>query len=81
LIFGLNNKPSSLFFILQEFATRKINLTKIESRPTKERPWEYNFYVDIEGHRKDKNVHEVISSMLKKTTFLKILGSYKQGTQ
>jgi chorismate mutase/prephenate dehydratase len=81
LIFGLRNSPSSLFFVLEEFATRKINLTKIESRPTKEKPWEYNFYVDIEGHQKDKNVHEVIDSMRKKTTFLKILGSYKKGTQ
>jgi prephenate dehydratase len=81
LIFGLHNKPSALFFILQEYATRKINLTKIESRPTKEKPWEYNFYVDIEGHYKDKNVQEVINSMLKATTFLKILGSYRQGTQ
>ena len=79
LIFGLHNKPSSLFFILQEFAARKINLTKIESRPTKEKLWEYNFYVDIEGHRKDKIVDEVINSMLSKTTFLKILGSYRQG--
>jgi prephenate dehydratase len=80
LIFGLHNKPSALFFVLQEFAARKINLTKIESRPTKEKPWEYNFYVDIEGHYEDRNIIDVISSISNSTTFLKVLGSYKKGT-
>jgi prephenate dehydratase len=80
LLFGLRNKPSSLFLVLQDFATHKINLTKIESRPTKEKPWEYNFYVDIEGHQEDKNIMEAIRSISNSTTFLKVLGSYKKGT-
>jgi len=80
IIFGLPNKPGSLFFILQEFASHEINLTKIESRPTKEKAWEYNFYLDIEGHYKDRKVKEVINSISRSTTFLKILGSYKIGS-
>ncbi|MDP9197540.1 MAG: prephenate dehydratase [Thermoproteota archaeon] len=79
-IFRLPHKPGALFSILREFAARQINLTKIESRPTKEKPWEYNFYVDIEGHRDDINIKDGINSILSRSTSLKILGSYKQGT-
>ena len=58
----------ALFGILGEFAIRKINLTKIESkRPTKETPWEYNFYVDFEGHLQNKAVHEALLSIKPKT--------------
>ena len=58
----------------------KINLTKIESRPTKERPWEYNFYLDLEGHINEDNVKRTLNKIEKKCTFLKVLGSYKRGT-
>ena len=76
LIFAVPHKPGSLYNALEVFARAKINLTKIESRPTKERPWEYYFFVDIEGHRKDLKVVKVLSELAKKTAFLKVLGSY-----
>ena len=79
-IFRLQHKPGALFSILREFAARQINLTKIESRPTKEKPWEYYFYVDIEGHCDDINIKDGINSILSRSTSLNILGSYKQGT-
>jgi prephenate dehydratase len=63
---------------LGEFAIRKINLTRIESRPTKETPWEYNFYVDFEGHIQSKAVHESLMSIKPKTSYIKVLGSYKK---
>ena len=78
IIFSVRHVPGALFGILGEFAIRKINLTKIESRPTKETPWEYNFYVDFEGHLQNKPVHEALLSIKPKTSYIKILGSYKK---
>ena len=78
IIFSVRHVPGALFGILGEFAIRKINLTKIESRPTKETPWEYNFYVDFEGHLQNKAVHEALLSIKTKTAYIKILGSYKK---
>jgi prephenate dehydratase len=78
IIFSVRHIPGALFGILGEFAIRKINLTKIESRPTKETPWEYNFYVDFEGHLQNKAVHEALLSIKTKTAYIKILGSYKK---
>ena len=78
IIFSVRHVPGALFGILGEFAIRKINLTKIESRPTKETPWEYNFYVDFEGHLQNGAVHEALLSIKRKTSYIKILGSYKK---
>jgi prephenate dehydratase len=78
LIFSVKHVPGALFGIVGEFAMRKINLTRIESRPTKETPWEYNFYVDFEGHAEDKQVKEALRAVKAKTLYLKILGSYRK---
>ncbi|HXG06497.1 MAG TPA: prephenate dehydratase [Nitrososphaera sp.] len=78
IIFSVKHVPGALFGIVKEFAVRKINLTKIESRPTKETPWEYNFYVDFEGHTHDKVVREALTAIKTKTSYIKILGSYKK---
>lgn len=80
MIFGLKHTPGSLYSVMQEFDHNEINLTKIESRPTKEKPWEYNFYVDFEGHIEEDNVKKAIDKIEKKCTFVKILGSYQRGT-
>jgi len=61
---------------VQILASRDINLTKIESRPTRQKPWEYNFYLDFEGHREDKTVKEILENLEKNSIFLKVLGSY-----
>ena len=76
IIFSVNHAPGALYSILEEFATRKINLTKIESRPKKQTPWEYFFYVDFEGHVKDQLIKEAMEAIRTKATFIKILGSY-----
>ncbi len=78
IIFSVRHIPGALFDILGEFAIRKINLTKIESRPTKETPWEYNFYLDFEGHLQNKSVYETLRSIKIKASYIKILGSYKK---
>jgi prephenate dehydratase len=76
IIFAIKHIPGALYNILEKFNANKINLTKIESRPTKNTPWEYNFYVDFEGHQDDKNILDTIEKIRPNTTFLKILGSY-----
>jgi len=78
IIFSVKHVPGSLFGIIGEFAVRKINLTKIESRPTKETPWEYNFHVDFEGHADDRAVKEALRTIRHKTLYVKVLGSYKK---
>jgi len=77
IIFSGKNVPGALYRVLEEFAVRNIDLTKIESRPTKQMPWEYNFYLDFKGHRSEKRCREALRSIRKKTYFVKILGSYK----
>lgn len=76
IIFSTLHAPGSLFRAIEEFANRNINLTKIESRPTKQKPWEYNFYLDFEGHRTEKNCEDALDALQKKVAFLKVLGSY-----
>lgn len=76
IIFTLPHRPGALYEALGSFAKRGINLTKIESRPTRARPWQYNFYVDFEGHVTDEVVREALSDLATKTILLKVLGSY-----
>jgi chorismate mutase/prephenate dehydratase len=76
IVFSVKHKPGTLYEFLRELAARKINLTKIESRPTRQKPWEYNFYLDFEGHREDKLSREVLESLERVSLFIKILGSY-----
>jgi prephenate dehydratase len=80
IIFSVKHAPGSLVNILSEFARREINLTKIESRPTKETPWEYNFFTDFEGHVLDSKIRDVLNAIEPKTAFVKVLGSYKKET-
>jgi prephenate dehydratase len=76
LVFSTKNMPGTLYHILGAFASRNINLSKLESRPSKDTPWEYVFYVDFEGHIEDKICQEALAELKGKTSFLKILGSY-----
>ena len=76
IIFAAAHKPGSLYQALGEFAKRGISLTKIESRPTKQTPWEYNFYLDFEGHRSEPRCTETLEALKEYSAFIKILGSY-----
>lgn len=80
IVFSLKDEPGALqrsFFL--PFAESKINLTKIESRPSKERPWEYVFFVDFLGHVNDKKVQRALSKVRRRCINLKVLGSYPRG--
>jgi chorismate mutase/prephenate dehydratase len=76
IIFSAKHAPGTLYHALGEFASRNINLTRIESRPTKTTAWQYNFYLDFEGHRTEKRCAEALDALQKYATFVKILGSY-----
>ncbi len=76
IMFAIKDISGALYKILQPFAKRGINLTKVESRPVKEKAWEYIFFLDMEGHITDANVKDSIDELSGLCSFVKILGSY-----
>jgi prephenate dehydratase len=76
LVFATRNTPAALYHCLGEFALRGLNLTKIESRPRRNRPWEPVFYLDFEGHWQDPICQEALARLLQRASFVKMLGSY-----
>ncbi len=76
LVFAVPNTPGSLYHALGEFATRQVNLTKLESRPRRNRPWQYVFYVDLDGHWQDAHISAAVVGLLNRAAFVKLLGSY-----
>lgn len=76
IILGLRDRPGALYEALKGFALEKINLTKIESRPSRKALGDYVFYIDFEGHREDDRVKKVLEKLREQVAFMKILGSY-----
>jgi prephenate dehydratase len=76
VLFQRNDRPGSLLSILQEFAARSINLTRLESRPTKQALGSYCFLIDLEGHISDEKVADCLKNVLAKEADIKFLGSY-----
>jgi len=76
IVFSVKHKPGTLYGAIKEFADNKLNLTKIESRPTRQKAWEYNIYIDFEGHNQDKIVKDTLARLEAHSLFLKVLGSY-----
>ena len=79
IVFSMKDRSGALHDALTAFKKNRINLTKIESRPSRLKAWEYYFFVDMEGHHKDKRVEKAISELGKGCTYLKVLGSYPIG--
>lgn len=79
IMFSLKDKPGALFGVLVPFKEAKINLTKIESRPSKRRAWEYLFFTDMLGHVDDVKVKKAIDKVKESCLYLKHLGSYPVG--
>ncbi|MBL4888534.1 MAG: prephenate dehydratase [Candidatus Lindowbacteria bacterium] len=76
IAFSMKDKPGALFAMLEPFKRYKINLTKIESRPSKIRNWRYVFFIDMEGYKSDPAITKALVELEKECRFLKILGSY-----
>ena len=68
--------PGDLVACLEEFPKHDVNMTKLESRPRRDKPWSYLFYIDIEGHIGDDNVARAMTGLMRKAAFVKYLGSY-----
>lgn len=76
ILFAINDRPGSLVNALQAFDRLSINLSKIESRPSKRKDWEYIFHVDLSGHAETESVTRALADLAKHCSMVKILGSY-----
>jgi chorismate mutase/prephenate dehydratase len=76
IMFSIADKVGALHSSLAPFRRYKINMTKIESRPSKRKAWEYFFFVDFDGHQEDRTIARAIGELQKHCNFVKILGSY-----
>jgi chorismate mutase/prephenate dehydratase len=76
IMFSINDQPGSLYEVLYPFKQAGVNLTKIESRPSKRRAWEYIFFVDMQGHADEEKIAKAIEKVKKNCLYLTVLGSY-----
>jgi len=76
MMFCVQDRVGALHDSIASFKKYKINMTKIESRPSKKKAWEYYFFVDVLGHCEDGRVKKALAELAKHTMFVKILGSY-----
>ena len=76
ILFTIRDRIGALHDMLKPFSEYGINLTKIESRPSRKKAWEYIFFVDLEGHQEDEKVKKALERLNEQCLFLKILGSY-----
>jgi chorismate mutase/prephenate dehydratase len=79
ILLAIRDEPGILYRVLQPFAGSGINMTKIESRPSRRRPWEYVFFVDVDGHQQDPVLANALAELQKLCESVKVLGSYPKG--
>lgn len=79
IMFSVKDRPGVLHDMLSSFKNSGINLSKIESRPSKKELWKYYFFVDMDGHRENPKVQRSLKDLEKRCYFLKVLGSYPKG--
>jgi chorismate mutase/prephenate dehydratase len=77
----VKDEPGVLFRLLEPLARRGLNLSRVQSRPTRRRAWEYAFFLDLEGHVQDKDVAEALAELKEVATGVKLLGSYPQSEE
>ena len=77
LVLATKHRPGDLVACLEEFPKHCINMTKLESRPRRDKPWSYLFYIDIEGHVDEPQVASALTGLMRKAAFVKFLGSYR----
>ncbi len=76
ILFAMKDRPGALYDALLPFKRERINLTKIESRPSKRKAWEYCFFIDFEGHAAEPRVTRALTALAASTSVLRVLGSY-----
>lgn len=81
LVFSIKDRVGALHDMLAPFRRYRINLTKIESRPSRRKAWDYHFFVDLAGHAKTPAVVKALAALEERCTFLKVLGSYPEAQE
>lgn len=81
VLFTVQDRPGALFAILSAFKAEGVNMSKIESRPVRGRPWEYFFFVDLEGHEEDAAIRRAVAQARRKAVEFRVLGSYPCATE
>ena len=81
ILFAVKDKVGALWEVLQVLKNNKINMSKIESLPSRTKAWEYVFFVDLDGHAEDENVQKALTEIEEFCTLVKILGTYPAGEQ
>jgi chorismate mutase/prephenate dehydratase len=76
LMFSVPHEPGALYRALEPFCSQKINIGKIESRPSRRRAWEYCFFLDVDGHASEPAMQEVLNALRGRCTLVKILGTF-----
>jgi len=79
VMFSIKDRVGALYNVLKTFTENDINLTKIESRPSRKKAWDYVFFVDLVGHIEDEKVKKALGKLEPQCLFLKVLGSYPIG--
>lgn len=80
VLIAIKDKPGALYELLLPFAHANVNLTRIESRPSQQKAWEYVFFVDLVGHVEDQAVKQVLEAVSEKAKSVKVLGSFPRAT-
>lgn len=76
--FSVSDRPGALFAALQPFQRERVNMTRIESRPTRRKAWEYIFFIDLDGGMQEQKVKRALARLRGQATFFRVLGSYPQ---
>ena len=79
LALAVRNEPGTLLAVLEVFARHGLNMSKLESRPSRERAWEYVFWVDLDADGSDPATLAALGNLEAVTTMLRVLGSYARG--
>ena len=79
ILISIKDRPGALYSLLLPFSEAKINLTRIESRPSRKKAWEYVFFVDLIGHVEDPHIKRTLDKVAEHCVDLKVLGSFPQG--
>jgi len=80
LMLSIKDKVGALYDLLRPFASHGLSMTKIESRPSRRKAWEYIFFVDVEGHIEEERVKKAVEEITGRCLFMKVLGSYPAHT-
>jgi len=81
IVFGTRNVPGALHRCMGELASRHVNMTKLESRPRRGKPWRYVFFLDLDGHVEDPRVADAVDALARRASWFKLLGTYPAAVQ